>query len=293
MFKSKDLALLRDVTNTNKNRTNMRWNSNAKHILEVDEASYFRTLNEKQIIPQKQVIEVTDRMDAMKQSMGEYFGSRSPAVSDMFASGDLKKVAISHKEDDDIAVKKTHTTPIGNNCLFKPLKDKQGKILYATPTDIGKSNNTKNEIDTFFNRLLHKKNQNKTDGNGVSAENKTKDRNSKDSKAYNVTNIHIAKLKHIQRFYQFKVKPSHKEKVKSIILKYIDDCLINNGQKGKLLAITRNEETNDCTVLIMFDSPLYRYKNDSDYWINNFLRYPKVQNMLDLTTKPSFTALGK
>ena len=70
-----------------------------------------------------------------------------------------------------------------------------------------------------------------------------------------------------------------------MIQKYFDE----NSNNMHLAAITYKRETKMCTVLIMFDSEC---NENADEWIDNFLAFPDLMQLLDKEVDPVFTQLS-
>merc|ERR1711933_122435 len=122
--------------------------------------------------------------------------------------------------------------------------------------------------------------------------------------------IQIPKLKNIQRFCQFKISKEHmnesedviEAQIEEIIEKYIElSCVGQNGgdddrdKREKhggnmhLAAVTYKRETNVCTVLMMFGNEC---NENADEWIDTFLAYPDIVQLVDNEAEPIFTQLS-
>ena len=112
------------------------------------------------------------------------------------------------------------------------------------------------------------------------------------------------KIKYIQRFYQFvfdknillqngKTNNDQIEKeIKSIILDYIEFEWNKNKIKTELSAITFNQNCNQCTLLLLFLNVNNNNNNNNNQWINNFLSFQSISNILHKSSNPVFTQLS-
>ena len=112
-------------------------------------------------------------------------------------------------------------------------------------------------------------------------------RNSSHSHRHSLNNIHIATLRRTQRFYQFTIRPQHKQRIEDVITRYIHDQNERNHVGEQLLAITVNAETLRCTVLTQIEST-----GHSNQWIEVFMSHAVISNVLDSSKEPTFTQLS-
>lgn len=121
-------------------------------------------------------------------------------------------------------------------------------------------------------------------------------RNSSHCHRHSWNNIHISSLGHIQRFYQFTVKPEYKQQIERIISRYVGEHSASNHMEQQLLAVTVNQETLRCTVLTQiynaYSTTNMGQRLSHNQWIGHFLSDPVVCRVLDLSEEPTFTQLS-
>merc|ERR1712129_300204 len=111
--------------------------------------------------------------------------------------------------------------------------------------------------------------------------------------------IHVPKLKYIQRFCQFQISKEHmnesgngeeiEAKIEEIIENYIDSHCQQRKKNMHLAAVTFKKEANICTALIMFDNEC---NENADEWIDKFLAFPDIANLVDQENEPIFTQIS-
>eukprot|EP01083_Nonionella_stella_P090140 251862_1 len=109
------------------------------------------------------------------------------------------------------------------------------------------------------------------------------------SESSRVSNIHVSSLKYVQRFYQFAVQMLNKDKIESIVSQYVYDFFTTKNQNHQLMAVTINEQTKQCTVLILFEQIKHEHNT---YWIDSFLSYAPMLEILAPSTQPTFTQIS-
>ena len=230
----------------------MKWNNNLNEIIDQDEEIFFNNPCNKSLVITKDIDQTDNNpLNISSASWGKYFSKRSPAVSEIFESDREKSLSVDpQKEFDHINTEMAIQTNLNDSAYFN---------------------------HSTFPNTKHK-NSNSTFSNS----------NSTCSDPGSLTNIHVNSLKHIQRFYQFKIKKecnNNQQKIESIINKYIHKI------NGQLLAITINPQTNSCTILVLFRDKNKLFVNN-DEWIEHFLSYSPILNIMDESIKPTFTQLS-
>jgi len=114
--------------------------------------------------------------------------------------------------------------------------------------------------------------------------------------------IQIPRLKYIQRFCQFAIgnklvnerEDEIEAKVEEIIERYIAEIGDEETTEKKegnmhLAAVTYTKDTNMCTALLMFDN---KCNENADEWIDHFLAYPDMVQLVDKEAETIFTQLS-
>lgn len=228
----------------------IEWNNNLNEIIQEDEQKFLNAPGNKSLI-------ITKDIDEHQLHNNHHLNSSTASWGQYFSK---RSPAVSEIFESD----REKSLSIDND---PNLND---SIYFCHSTNSNKSNSNKSTS------LKQQKLSNSTISNSTFS-----DRGS-------LKHIHINSLKYIQRFYQFRIKSeciNNKQiNIKSIIDKYIKS-LIN----GQLLAMTINQQTNNCTILVLFQC---RNISDNDEWIDNFLSYSPIINIMDESIKPTFTQLS-
>ncbi len=128
-----------------------------------------------------------------------------------------------------------------------------------------------------------------------------KTRSSTDSQRSNKL-IHVPRLKHIQRFYQFKVveeavaatQDEVEQLIQETMASFIETCYgEEEGVSANVVAISFKRDTMECTVLAVFDQTAERRQSvNGEEWMDCFLSFGPVHDILDQSVEPHFTQLS-
>jgi len=123
-----------------------------------------------------------------------------------------------------------------------------------------------------------------------------KTRGSTDSQRSNKM-IHVPRLKHIQRFYQFKIREHTEEGViEGLMTSFIETFYGENDRvSANVAAISYKRETLEYTVLVVFDEMTQSRQSqdgNGEEWMDHFLSFEPIQEILDRSMDPHFTQLS-
>jgi len=114
--------------------------------------------------------------------------------------------------------------------------------------------------------------------------------------------IHVPRLKHIQRFYQFKVTEHAARGDVEAVLEGLMAAFIEShygpeeGVTANVVATSFKRDSLECTLLVVFDETdsrreQRRRSGDNEQWMDRFLAFGPIQAILDLSVEPHFTEL--
>ena len=295
----------------------VNWSSNTKQIIE-DDAKDFEHQDLLATASLNQPFFAENKID-LNVSWGNYFAHKSPPMGQLSGShgiGQLErpqfnqnqlneqKQSGSNQEEsskavdkqtdkkEDVGRKKKRSDELTVGMLDDIDELENEDMVRINIEDINKSINSIN-FGEFAEHYLPNRDSNSTQ----------KSNSSTDSQKISKL-IQIPKLKYIQRFCQFKISKKQmnesedeheiEAKIEAMIEKYIES---GGGQKQKeekcrnmrLAALTYKRETNICTALFMFDNEC---NENADEWIDNFLAYPGIAELVDKEADPIFTQLS-
>merc|ERR1719249_283760 len=123
-----------------------------------------------------------------------------------------------------------------------------------------------------------------------------KTRGSTDSQRSNRM-IHVPRLKDIQRFYQFKIREHTEEGViEGLMTSFIETFYGENDRvSANVAAISYKRETLEYTVLVVFDEMTQSRQSqdgNGEEWMDHFLSFEPIQEILDRSMDPHFTQLS-
>jgi len=251
-------------------------------------------------------VETVKTRNSLNESWGNYFAKKSPPMGDLngshgvdhperphFCKPDSDLVAITEeKMEEEFAASLSPKEMEPENEMKDPLGDRldpelDDMVMLNTSTSTLTLNDLHIDYDSLTNR----------DSNSTQ-----KTRGSTDSQRSNRV-IHVPRLKHIQRFYQFKVsEDAASDDVEALIQDLMASFIESHygpeeGVTANVVATSFKRDSLECTLLVVFDETdsrreLRRQSGDGEEWMDRFLSFGPIQNILDLSAEPHFTELS-